>query len=74
MYKIAAVGDFEFTACFGCMGAEGFFAETAEDAEKTVKSILSDEYAVIFVKGYNGIDFSAYENLTLPSVTVIPKR
>ncbi len=72
MYKVAALGDFESTAYFGCIGAETFFVKSKAEAEETIKRLTASGYAVIFVSERYLGDFAQYENSMLPAVIPLP--
>lgn len=67
MYKIAAIGDFESIAYFGAIGVDTFFPDSKKEADKLIKKLAKNEYAVIFVaeKYYGNVCF---ENEFLPAV------
>ena len=66
MYKIAALGNFERVAYFGEIGVEVFVVSSTEEAEKLMKKLAKNGYAVIFTdeEYYSNI----FENDFLPAV------
>lgn len=49
MYRIAVIGEFEDIAYFGTIGVETFFSNSRKEAEKLIKRLSKNGYAVIFV-------------------------
>ena len=73
MYKVAAVGDFESIAYFGAIGVETFFPASHEEADRLIKKLSENGYAIILVteKYYGNIRF---ENESLPAVVPLPEK
>ena len=49
MYKIAAIGDRDSVQGFASIGLEVYFADEKQEAEKLLKRIANDNYAVIYI-------------------------
>ena len=49
MYKIAAIGDRDSVQGFASIGLEVYFADEKQEAEKLLKRIAYDNYAVIYI-------------------------
>ena len=49
MYKIAAIGDRDSVQGFASIGLEVYFADEKQEAEKLLKIIANDNYAVIYI-------------------------
>ena len=49
MYKIAAIGDRDSVQGFASIGLEVYFADEKREAEKLLKRIANDNYAVIYI-------------------------
>ena len=49
MYKIAAIGDRDSVQGFASIGLEVYFANEKQEAEKLLKRIANDNYAVIYI-------------------------
>ncbi len=73
MYKVAAIGDFESIAYFGAIGVETFFPASHKEADKLIKKLSLNGYAIILVteKYYGNIRF---ENELLPAVVPLPGK
>ncbi|MGN1443234.1 MAG: V-type ATP synthase subunit F [Acutalibacteraceae bacterium] len=49
MYKIAAIGDRDSVQGFASIGLEVYFADEKQEAEKLLKRMANDNYAVIYI-------------------------
>ncbi|MBE6036474.1 MAG: V-type ATP synthase subunit F [Clostridiales bacterium] len=78
MYKIAVVGDRDSILSFKAIGVEAFPAETAPEAEATLKKLAEGEYAVIFLTEQYAQPLKArldeYAERVTPAVILIPGR
>ena len=85
MYKIGIIGDRETVAGFIALGYSVFEVETAEDAENTLKTLVSEcdtdpenSYAIIFITENFAEQTDAlirkYSERKLPAITVFPEK
>ena len=78
MYKIAVVGDRDSILSFKAIGVEAFPAETAAEAEATLKQLAEGEYAVVFLTEQYALPLKArldeYAERVTPAVILIPGR
>jgi V/A-type H+-transporting ATPase subunit F len=75
-YKIAVIGDKDSILGFKTIGVDTFPATESEDALKTLKKLVSDEYGVIFITEELASELhSVLDELNkrfLPAVVLIP--
>lgn len=78
MYKIAVMGDRESILGFMALGFSVFAVTEREEAEKTLKKLAREDYAVIYIteavvqKIQDTVDL--YRDATLPAIIPIPGR
>lgn len=76
MYKLAVVGDAESVGVFSALGAEVYRVQSSKEAEKIVKKLAKDDFAVIFIPAKIFSDIgetvAEFDNYVLPSVVPIP--
>lgn len=76
MYKIAVIGDRESVYGFSSIGMEIFPVFTSEEGRETLKNLVKQDYAVIFItealaqKTQDLID--RYSKDTVPAIILIP--
>ena len=74
--KIAAVGDRDSVQGFASIGLEVFFADEKQDAEKLLKRLAKEEYAVIYMteKLASMIpqEIEKYTESVTPAIILIP--
>lgn len=78
MYKIAVMGDRESILGFMALGFSVFAVTEKEEAEKTLKGLACQDYAVIYIteavmeKIQDTVDL--YRDATLPAIIPIPGK
>ncbi len=76
MYKVAAMGDYDSIYGFAAVGFETFPVEDAEEAERTLKSLAAQEYAVIYITEALAEmlqdTMELYEDRMIPAILPIP--
>lgn len=78
MYKIAVIGDWDSIYGFGALGLETFRVEAgkSEEAEKTVRRLAEQDYAVIYITEALAADLGHviehYKNQIRPAFILIP--
>lgn len=74
--KMAVIGDRDSIICFKAIGADTFSAETFSEAHDTLRELLKQDYAVIFItEELCGLLESTLEKLkerTYPALIPIP--
>jgi len=78
MYKIGVIGDRESVLGFKAVGLDVFPSDTVSEAEKTLKKIAKEEYAIIYITEqlyqHLGEAVEEYADSRLPAVIPIPGK
>lgn len=49
MVKIGVLGDKESVQCYAALGLSVFYAETEEEGARTLRSLMQDEYGIVYI-------------------------
>ncbi len=78
MYKIGVIGDRESVLGFKAVGLDVFPCDSADEAEKTLRKIAKESYAIIYITEqlYQYIQDAVdeYSDTRLPAVIPIPGK
>lgn len=78
MYKIGVIGDRESILGFKAVGLEVFPCDEAAEAEKILKKLAKDEFAIIYITEqlYQYMDevIEEYKDSRLPAIIPIPNK
>lgn len=78
MYKIGVIGDRESVLAFKACGLFVFPEDDAEEAKKTLKRIVKEDFAIIYITEelyqYMGKEVEEYVDSKLPAVIPIPSK
>lgn len=78
MYKIGVIGDRESVLGFKAVGLDVFPCDSADEAEKTLRTIAKESYAIIYITEqlYQYIQDAVdeYADTRLPAVIPIPGK
>jgi V/A-type H+-transporting ATPase subunit F len=76
MYKIGIIGEKESLMGFGALGADVYFTDNAEQAQKILNKLVSENYAIIFIVENIAIEMKTitdkYKDALLPAIITIP--
>lgn len=76
MYRVAVVGDRDSTYGFGALGLSIFPVEDEEEARKTLRELIKEEYAIIYITEFYAEKLctliEAQKNNPLPVILSIP--
>ncbi|MCD7774985.1 MAG: V-type ATP synthase subunit F [Clostridiales bacterium] len=76
MYKIAVMGDKDSIFGFASVGLSIFPVTEPDETEKTLRRLINEDYAVIFIteKAASGIsaEIDKYKSRPLPAIIPIP--
>lgn len=76
MYKIAAIGDKDSVQGFASIGLEVYFADEKQEAEKLLKKLANDCYAVIYITEKLASlipqEIERYTEAVTPAIILIP--
>lgn len=77
-YRIAVLGDRESVLGFKALGLDVFFAETVENAKKTLHRLAKENYAVIYLTEqlaqYMPEELARYKDELTPAIILIPGK
>ena len=78
MYKIGVIGDRESILGFKAVGLEVFPCESWEVAQKTLRKIAKEDFAIIYITEDLAKDIMAdidrYKDDRLPAIILIPSK
>lgn len=76
MYRVAVIGDRDSTYGFGALGLSIFPVEDEEEARKTLRELIKDEYAIIYITEFYAEKLctliESQKNNPLPVILSIP--
>ena len=76
MYKIAVMGESDSIYGFATLGLDTYPTDTPESAQKTLRSLAENNYAVVYITEAcaSGIqtEISRYSEQKLPAIILIP--
>lgn len=76
MYKIAVLGAYDSIYGFSALGLDIFPVSDAEEGEKILKMLVSENYAVIYITealaSKLGHEISKYQEQVIPMIILIP--
>lgn len=78
MYKVGVIGDKDTVLAFKALGLGTFPAVGPEEAKKTLRALVREKYAVIFITEQIASQMEdmieEYQNEILPAIILIPNN
>lgn len=78
MYKIAVIGDRESVLAFRAVGLSVFPAVDAQEAVKTLKKLVREDFAIIYITEqlyqYMIEEIEEYTDMRIPAIIPIPGK